>query len=60
MLHLYQEVREKEGARKRSEVKKTMRNIIVRSGFDKDILNQRLIDAGWAGFDPKEIEFFFG
>ena len=39
-----------------------MRNRIVRSGakhFDKDTLNQRLIDAGWEGLKPKEIEFFF-
>ena len=53
---------EKEGARKRSGVKKSMRNRIVRSGakhFDQDTLNQRLIDAGWEGLKPKEVEFFF-
>ena len=63
MLNLYQQVMDKEGARKRRGVKKSMRNRIVRSGakhFDKDTLNQRLIDAGWEGLKPKEVEFFFG
>ena len=63
MLNLYREVMNKEGARKRSGVKKSMRNRIVRSGakhFDQDILNERLIKAGWEGLKPKEIEFFFG
>ena len=63
MLNLYREVMDKEGARKRSGVKKSMRNRIVRSGakhFDQDILNQRLIDAGWEGLNAKEVDFFFG
>ncbi len=63
MLNLYREVMDKEGARKRSGVKKSMRNRIVRSGakhFDQDMLNQRLIDAGWEGLSLKEVEFFFG
>ena len=62
MLNLYREVMDKEGARKRSGVKKSMRNRIVRSGakhFDQATLNQRLIDAGWEGLKKKEIEFFF-
>ncbi len=62
MLNLYREVMDKEGARKRSGVKKSMRNRIVRTGakhFDQNTLNQRLIDAGWEGLKPKEIEFFF-
>ncbi len=62
MLRLYKEVMEKEGARKRSGVQKSMRNRIVRTGakhFDKDTLNNLLIDAGWEGLKPKEIEFFF-
>ena len=62
MLNLYREVMDKERARKRSGVKKSMRNRIVRSGakhFDQDVLNKRLIDAGWEGLKPKEIEFFF-
>ncbi len=63
MLNLYREVMDKEGARKRSGVKKSMRNRIVRSGakhFDQKILNQRLIDAGWEGLKQKEVEFFYG
>ena len=63
MLKLYKEVMDQEGARKRSGVKKSMRNRIVRAGakhVDQDILNQRLIDAGWEGLKPKEIEFFYG
>ena len=63
MLNLYQEVMDKEGARKRSGVKKSMRNRIVRSGakhFDQDTLNKRLVEAGWEGLKKKEIEFFFG
>ena len=63
MMSLYKEVMEKEGARKRSGVKKSMRNRIVRSGakhYDQNILNKRLIDAGWEGLKAKEIEFFFG
>ena len=62
MLMLYKEVMEKEGARKRSGVKKSMRNRIVRSGakhFDQDTLNKRLVEAGWEGLNPKEIQFFF-
>ena len=63
MLNLYREVMDKEGARKRSGVKKSMRNRIVRSGakhFDQNMLNQRLIDAGWEGLKAKEVDFFFG
>ena len=62
MLSLYREVMEKENARKRSGVKKSMRNRIVKSGskhFDQDTLNSRLIKAGWDGLKSKEIEFFF-
>ena len=62
MLILYKEVMDKENARKRSGVKKSMRNRIVKSGskhFDKDTLNARLIDAGWDGLRPNEIEFFY-
>ena len=63
MLNLYREVMDKEGARKRSGVKKSMRNRIVRSGakhFDQETLNKRLVEAGWEGLKPKEVEFFFG
>ena len=62
MLILYKEVMDKESARKRSGVKKSMRNRIVRTGakhFTQEILNQRLINAGWEGLKSKEIEFFF-
>ena len=62
MLILYKEVMDKEGARKRSGVKKSMRNRIVRTGakhFTQEILNQHLINAGWEGLKSKEIEFFF-
>ena len=50
MLNLYREVMDKEGARKRSGVKKSMRNRIVRTGakhFDQETLNKRLVKAGW-------------
>ncbi len=63
MISLYKEVMEKEGLRKRSGVKKSMRNRIIRSGakhFDQNVLDQRLIEAGWEGLNSKEIEFFFG
>ncbi len=62
MLQLYIEVMAKEGQRKRSGVKKSMRNRIVRSGakhFDPVTLNQRLRSAGWEGLTPKEIQFYF-
>ncbi len=62
MLDLYREVMDKEGARKRSGVKKSMRNRIVRSGakhFDQETLDQDLKNAGWQGLTKKEIEFFF-
>ena len=62
MLLLYIEVMDKENARKRSGVKKSMRNRIVKTGakhFDKDTLNSRLINAGWEGLSSKEIDFFF-
>ena len=62
MLTLYREVMDKENARKRSGVKKSMRNRIVKTGskhFDKDTLDARLVKAGWDGLRPKEIEFFY-
>ena len=52
----------KENARKRSGVKKSMRNRIVKTGskhFDQDTLNTRLIKAGWDGLKAKEIDFFY-
>tara|TARA_Y100001968_G_scaffold229404_1_gene212201 strand:- start:4963 stop:5241 length:279 start_codon:yes stop_codon:yes gene_type:complete len=62
MLILYKEVMDKENSRKRSGVKKSMRNRIVRTGakhFDKDTLNTRLIQAGWDGLRPIELAFFY-
>ena len=53
---------DKENLRKRSGVKKSMRNRIVKTGskhFDKDTLNSLLINAGWDGLRPKEIDFFY-
>ena len=63
MQKLYREVMDLEGQRKRSGVRKSMRNRVVRTGakhFDQDTLNQRLIDAGWDGLKTKEINFFYG
>ena len=62
MLDLYRDVMEKENARKRSGVKKSMRNRIVKTGskhFNKETLNSRLIKAGWEGLKAKEIDFFY-
>ena len=62
MLILYREVMDKENSRKRSGVKKSMRNRIVKTGakhFDQDTLNSRLIKAGWKGLEQKEINFFY-
>jgi len=62
MITLYTEVMDKENARKRSGVKKSMRNRIVKSGakhFDQETLNSRLIKAGWDGLKSKEIDFFY-
>ncbi len=62
MLSLYREVMDKENARKRSGVKKSMRNRIVKSGskhYDKETLNSLLIKAGWDGLKTKEISFFY-
>ena len=62
MLSLYKDVMDKENRRKRTGVKKSMRNRIVKTGskhFDKNTLNSRLIKAGWDGLRPNEIEFFY-
>ena len=62
MLLLYREIMDKENNRKRSGVKKSMRNRIVKSGskhLDKQTLNSRLIKAGWEGLNTREIEFFY-
>ena len=62
MLNLYHDVMSKEALRKRSGVKKSMRNRIVRTGskhFDQKTLNSRLINAGWEGLRENEIKFFY-
>ena len=62
MLVLYREVMDKENARKRSGVKKSMRNRIVKTGakhYDQDTLDSLLINAGWDGLKTKEIDFFY-
>ena len=62
MIILYREVMDKENARKRSGVKKSMRNRIVRTGakhFDRETLNSRLVNAGWDGLRSDEIAFFY-
>ena len=62
MLTLYREVMDKENARKRSGVKKSMRNRIVKTGakhYDQSSLNSRLLEAGWDGLKAKEIDFFY-
>ena len=63
MLNLYNKIMFEENKRKRSGVKKSMRNRCVKTGskhFDKDTLNSMLIDAGWEGLKQKEITFFYG
>ena len=63
MLALYNEVMDLESQRARSGVLKSMRNRVVKTGakhFDRESLNQRLLDAGWDGLKVKEIAFYFG
>ena len=63
MLALYNEVMDLESQRARSGVLKSMRNRVVKTGakhFDRESLNQRLLDAGWDGLKGKEIAFYFG
>ncbi len=62
MLTLYREVMDLENNRPRSGVKKSMRNRIVRSGakhLDRQSLDRRLQEAGWAGLSEKEIAFYY-
>ena len=63
MLALYNEVLDLESQRARSGVLKSIRNRVVKTGathFDRESLNQRLLDAGWDGLKDKEIAFYFG
>ena len=62
MIVLYNRIMHEENKRQRSGVKKSMRNRCVKTGskhFDKETLNQLLIDAGWDGLKEKEILFFY-
>ena len=62
MLELYKRIMKEENKRKRSGVKKSMRNRCVKTGskhFDKDTLDQLLINSGWEGLKEKEILFFY-
>ena len=62
MLNLYNKIMELENLRERSGVKKSMRNRCVKTGskhFDKETLNNLLIEAGWDGLKNKEIDFFY-
>ena len=62
MLELYNRIMKEENKRKRSGVKKSMRNRCVKTGskhFDKETLNKLLIEAGWDGLREKEIIFFY-
>ena len=62
MLDLYNRIMDEENKRQRSGVKKSMRNRCVKTGskhFDKETLNQLLIDSGWEGLKEKEILFFY-
>ena len=61
MLDLYNRIMDEENKIKRSGVKKSMRNRCVKTGskhFDKETLNQLLIDSGWEGLKEKENLFF--
>jgi hypothetical protein len=62
MLELYNRIMSEENKRERSGVKKSMRNRCVKTGskhFDKETLDQLLIDSGWEGLKEKEILFFY-
>ena len=62
MLELYNKIMFEENKRERTGVKKSMRNRCVKTGskhFDKETLDQLLIDSGWEGLKEKEILFFY-
>ena len=62
MLELYNRIMNEENKRERSGVKISMRNRCVKTGskhFDKDTLDQLLINSGWEGLKEKEILFFY-
>ena len=56
MIELYNKIMNEENKRERSGVKKSMRNRYVKIGskhFDKETLDQLLIDSGWEGLKEK-------
>tara|TARA_B100000886_G_C20086244_1_gene351955 strand:- start:199 stop:462 length:264 start_codon:yes stop_codon:yes gene_type:complete len=62
MLDPYNRIMDEENKRQRSGVKKSMRNRYVKTGskhFDKETMNQVLIDLGWEGLKEKENLFFY-
>ena len=62
MLKLYEMIMNEENNRERSGVKQSMRNRCVKTGskhFDKETLDQLLVDSGWEGLKEKEILFFY-
>ena len=62
MIELYNSIMNEENKRERSGVKKSMRNRCVKTGskhFNKETLNQLLINSGWEGLKEKEILFFY-
>ena len=62
MVELYNKIMDAENKRIRSGVTKSMRNRCVKTGskhFDKETLNNLLIEAGWDGLKEKEIKFFY-
>jgi len=62
MLDLNNRIMDEENKRKRSSEKKKMRNRCIKTGskhFDKETLNELLIDLGWEGLKEKEILFFY-
>ena len=62
MLKIYNLIMDEENKRKRSGVKKSMRNRCVKTGskhFDQETLNDMLREAGWEGLKKKEISFFY-
>ena len=61
MLDLYNRIMDEENKRQRSGVKKSMRNRCVKTGskhFDKETLNQLLLESGWEVSTKRKFYFF--
>jgi len=61
MVIFYQEVMEKEAARI-CRVRVAMRKKVVSTGvrhYDRETLNQKLVDAGWEGLKAAEIAYYY-